>query len=138
MTAAGSSLSGAQEWARQKMQMQAEDQGLVLLTITPDGIVAGCVTAFHFDWRVPKCELAWMVDEAYEGAGLISASLRQLIGFLEQACEVKKLLCRTVPGNERSAWVARACGFTEEGMHRRDFRDGHGELVDVVFWGRCN
>lgn len=134
MDLAGKSESGAADWLKHKAQLQADNQGLALLIFTPDDEVAGFVSAFHFDWRVPRCEVAWVAGAAHRGKGLVSEAMRPLLGFLFDDCGVEKVIARTTPENAPSRKLAEKLGFTEEGLHRRDFRDGYGNLVDVIYW----
>lgn len=115
--------------------MQQDGLGLVLLLLTPGGEVIGFLSAFNFDWRVPKCELAWMVDKDYEGKGIMKKGIETFIQFLFEACLLEKIICRTEPYNVRSNKLAEKLGFKQEGLHAADFRNGHNKLVDVQYWG---
>lgn len=135
MEKASHSLPACKNWIREKVQMQMDGSGLALLVLNANTDVIGFVSAFHFDWRVPKCELAWMLDKQHEGHGIINTALTRLIDFLFEECNVEKIICRVQPENTKSRQLAQKLNFREEGMHISDYRDGHNQLVDVIYFG---
>ena len=78
-----------------------------------------------------------MTDKSVEGKGLQRTALQALIQYLFTSCNANKVICRIVPGNDRSLQLAERVGFLREGLHIKDFRDGAGVLVDVYYYGLC-
>lgn len=93
------------------------------------------VSVFGFDWRVPKCEIAWMLDTQFESLGIAHHSVQLVIQNLLQHSGLQKIICRIEPKNQRSIALANRLGFQQEGLHHLDFRDGNGQLVDVEYFG---
>ncbi|MBL7810794.1 MAG: GNAT family N-acetyltransferase [Bacteroidetes bacterium] len=129
------SLAEARGWVAEKRSQNRENKALQLVCSIPSGEVVAMVSAFNFDWRTPRCEVSYMVDKEWEGTGLASFCLKQLIEHLQSQCGVIKILCRVDPENHRSLRLAESLGFQREGLHRCDFRNGHGRLLDVVYYG---
>jgi RimJ/RimL family protein N-acetyltransferase len=42
---------------------------------------------------------------------------------------------RIAPDNPASIRVAEKCGFQHEGLLRKEYRAGNGELMDVLYYG---
>lgn len=97
--------------------------------------LAGAVFLKSFDWSVPKCELGYFVDKDYEGKGITSRSISEIINYCFNVLKINKLFLRTALDNIGSRRVAEKNGFLEEGVLRKDFMNENGELIDVVYYG---
>lgn len=125
----------SRRWVRSKLINFKTKSSLILLGMEKDRIVFWA-SAFNFDWKVPKCEMAYMVDWRWEGKGLGAEGCRQLMGYLWNKCNLNKILCRVDPRNKASIALAQKLGFEREGIIRNDFRNGDGELIDTVYMGQ--
>ncbi|MEP0265432.1 GNAT family N-acetyltransferase [Dokdonia sp.] len=96
----------------------------------------GFIDVKNIDWEVPKAELGAFIDEDYEGKGIITHHLTDLIDTIVQEHDFKKLLCRIAKENKRSIQVALHCGFEYEGTIRRDYRTTSGRLIDLNYYGK--
>lgn len=125
----------AEAWIREKVNHCKEDKGIVLLIEhLGDSRITGYVSAFMFDWRIPKCELAWMVDANFQRKGIATICCRYILDFLTDELGLQKIICRIDPKNTASVMLAEKLKFVREGHHRRDFRDGYGRLLDVSYF----
>jgi RimJ/RimL family protein N-acetyltransferase len=97
---------------------------------------AGFVDIKSIDWRVPKGEVGYFADKAYEGRGLISRSLALVGDHMASEHGFKKLLSRAAPSNVGSCRVAEKAGFVLEGKIRNDFRIPSGELLHMNYYGK--
>ena len=97
---------------------------------------AGFVDVKSIDWRVPKGEVGYFVDQDYEGQGVISQALTLVGDYMASTYGFKKLLSRASPANIGSCRVAEKAGFILEGKIRNDFRVATGELVDMCYYGK--
>jgi ribosomal-protein-serine acetyltransferase len=125
-------------WIQRKKLDQDEGRSLMILLrnrYTQEIIFV--FSAFGFDWRVPKCEVAWMMDQKYEGLGLATVVVGKMINYLFNKHGVNKIICRIEPGNRRSEKLAERLRFKPEGTHAKDFRNGNDQLVDVTYYGLC-
>jgi ribosomal-protein-serine acetyltransferase len=131
-------LTETKLWIQRKILDQDEGRSLMILVrnrYTQEIIFV--LSAFGFDWRVPKCEVAWKMDQRYEGLGLATLVVGKMINYLFTKHGVNKIICRIEPGNRRSEKLAERLRFKPEGTHAKDFRNGNDQLVDVTYYGLC-
>ncbi len=100
------------------------------------GKLVGFLDIKNIDWEVPKAELGAFIDADFEGKGIITHHLTQLIDTIVTKYGFKKLLCRIAKENKRSIQVALHCGFEYEGTIKRDYRTTDGRLVDLNYYGK--
>jgi len=96
----------------------------------------GLVDVKNIDWYIPKAELGYFIDSAFEGKGIISKALGIVIGHLIETHRFRKLLARVGNKNTGSIHVALKNGFQLEGTIRKDYRTTKGEIVDLNYYGR--
>lgn len=131
-------LSSTKKWIQQKKQEQEDGKSVFILVRNRlNGEIVLSISVFGFDWRVPKCEIAWMLDEQYEGLGIATRVAETCIHGLINDLGVNKIICRIEPENHKSRQLAFRLGFQAEGLHKKDFRNGNNELVDVEYYGLC-
>ncbi len=107
-----------------------------IITPKEKHIFIGLVDVKNIDWRVPKAEIGYFIDQGYEGQGIISKALSAVIPHLIKHYQFKKLLCRANAQNVGSAKVALKNGFELEGTIRNDYRTTSGRIVDLNYYGR--
>ena len=95
----------------------------------------GSVLLKNIDWTVPKAELAYFVDEAYEGKGVTSKAVQLVVEHSFRELAMEKLYIKFNPENRGSKRVAEKNGFEKEGLLKREFRTGTGVLTDVERYG---
>jgi ribosomal-protein-serine acetyltransferase len=95
----------------------------------------GQIAAKNLDWEIPRAELSYYIDQAYEGKGIVKEALRLIIKFCFDHLHTQKLFIRTTPSNTRSGKLAESCGFRNEGIIRKDFLTYNKTLSDVVYYG---
>lgn len=122
----------AKPWLRAKLQHRADGRAFNAGIFAGPEMI-GMFSAFNPDWRVPRCEVSWMLDSGWTGEGVAGMALELLLSYLFDACGFQKVICRIATDNLRSQRLAERAGFIREGLMKRDFRDGSGNLVDVVY-----
>lgn len=131
-------IKSTRAWIRRKRQDFEFNRGFIVLVC--DAATADVIfifSAFGFDWRVPRCEISWMLDEQFYGKGIAKEVTSKMIQKLFTEMDVFKVICRIEPGNERSKNLAKNLNFVYEGTHFKDFRNGLNQLVDVEYYGLC-
>lgn len=95
----------------------------------------GCVGLHSRNWAVPEFEIGYWLRSSAQGRGLMTeaVSLARAFGF--ENLRANRLFIRCDARNERSAAVARRCGFLHEGTFRANARDPQGELRDTHYFG---
>lgn len=99
-----------------------------------DRIIAS-IQVKSLDWSIPKAELGYYIDQHYEGRGIITHAVADVIHFCFMELDLKKLYIRTHESNQASIRVALKNQFTHEGTIRCDYRTTKGELVDLMYFG---
>ena len=82
-----------------------------------------------------KCELAYFVDKDFEGQGVITKAVTDVLAVCFDELHMNKVYICTSPVNIASQRIALKHGFSREGMLRQEFRNGEGVLEDVVYFG---
>ncbi len=65
-----------------------------------------------------EAEVGYWLADAYEGRGIITAGVRELLKFLFDELEVNRVMLRAAVENTRSRAVAERLGFRLEGVQR--------------------
>lgn len=135
-TRANSSIDNTVLYIGQKInQAEAKESFCFVIEDTENKRLAGAVFLKNFDWSVPKCELGYFADKEYEGKGIISHALKEIIHYSFHVLKLNKLFLRTAIDNIKSKKLAENNGFHEEGILRKDFMTEKGELINVVYYG---
>lgn len=127
-------LESAKRFVKLKIDEAYHQELYYFLVFDDSNTLAGNVTAKNFDWTVKKCELSYFVDIDFEGKGLISKALEYVIHHCFQTLGIEKTYLRIASENERSKKIANKMGFEWEGTHKRDFKTGNGNIVDVEYF----
>jgi ribosomal-protein-serine acetyltransferase len=123
-------------YIKEKMKNAEEMREFCFLIIDKDTEKpCGAIFLKSFEWTIPKCELGYFIDAAYEGKGIITKGLKEITHYCFEKLKINKLFLRSAVDNHGSKRVAEKSGFLEEGILRKDFMTRNGELVDVVYYG---
>lgn len=95
----------------------------LLLFLKGTDTLIGCSGLHNANWDVPSFEIGYWLHTNYTGKGYITEAVNGICQFAFNYFGAQRLLIRCDSENERSAAVARRCGFTFEGTHRHDSRD---------------
>lgn len=90
----------------------------------------------NLDWTIPKGEIGYYIDSAYESKGIITKATGLIIDYCFNELGINKLFIRTHESNTGSRMVAEKNGFRLEGTLRRDYKTTGGTLVDSLYYGR--
>jgi ribosomal-protein-serine acetyltransferase len=95
----------------------------------------GYVCIKNINKTILKCELAYFVDAAFEGKGIISKAVSQTIAFCFNELMMNKIFICTSKINLGSQRIALKHGFQQEGILREEFKNGDGILEDINYYG---
>jgi ribosomal-protein-alanine N-acetyltransferase len=68
-----------------------------------------------------QVELAFLIDKARWGEGFATEAAHGIVGHARTALGLRRLVCLVMPGNERSAAVARKVGMRWERMYTDEY-----------------
>ena len=99
------------------------------------GDLIGMYMLKSFNWRIPKCELAYFIDESREGMGIISKITKSMVDHCFSELKMNKIWIETGEDNIASKTIALKNGFKLEGLLRDNFRDFNGNLLNIEYYG---
>ena len=96
----------------------------------------GYINVKNIVWNIPKCELGYFIDKYYQGKGLMTKYIGEVLRFCFEELKVVKVYLRIAKENVGSIRIAKKNGFEKEGVLRKEFRIETGELIDVEYYGK--
>lgn len=95
----------------------------LLLFLKGTKTLVGSSGLHNANWAVPSFEIGYWLHTNHTGQGYMTEAVHGISQFAFTHFQAQRLLIRCDTENERSAAVARRCGFTFEGTHRHDSRN---------------
>ena len=134
-------LSSVRDLEQAKGQLEKILSGYSIKEIYPFGVyreesLIGWISIKNIDWRVSKGELGYFIDEAFQGQGIVSEAVKEIVEYAFNELGMEKIFIRTGPDNIGSQKIALKNGFTKEGVLRKEFKVDGGELIDTVYYGK--
>lgn len=102
-------------------RQEQHDQRSLAFGIFKDGVLTGGIGMHEWDQRLRKAQIGYWLTKEEEGKGTLSRCAAAFIDYLFRQLQLNKVELHHLPGNERSAAVARRLGFTVEGVWRDSF-----------------
>ncbi|NMH28324.1 GNAT family N-acetyltransferase [Flavobacterium silvaticum] len=102
---------------------------------TKSQMLIGYVLIKNVVRNIGKCEIAYFVDREFEGKGIITKAVSNLLEFCFGELSMNKVTICTSPENAASQRIATKHGFKNEGMLRQEFKNGDGNLEDIFYFG---
>ena len=131
-----SELHGRRAAARYALR---EDLQLLIFERQSDGgqgRLLGATGLHRMDWSVPRFEIGYWRRSGEGGRGVITEAVRALSRFAFDTLHAQRVEVRMSSDNARSRAVAERCGFTLEGVLRRDSLDVNGQPRDTAVYAR--
>jgi ribosomal-protein-serine acetyltransferase len=95
----------------------------------------GYIGIKKIDYHISKCELFYFIDKDFEGKGIISKSVSEVIDFCFKELKMNKIFICTSKINKGSQQIALKNGFKLEGILREEFKNYEGILEDINYYG---
>ncbi|MEN7548834.1 GNAT family N-acetyltransferase [Rapidithrix thailandica] len=128
-------LASTEEFVRSKIEEYETRKG-VYFSLKKGGMMIGMVHVKNIDWIIPKGEIAYFIDKDHQGYGIISYAVSWLVNYCFTEMKLEKIYARVSPGNLGSKKTLIKNGFRQEGLLRKDYRDGKGNLTDTEYYGK--
>lgn len=87
------------------------------------------------DWKNRKAELAYFIDTAYEGKGLMTEAMQAILTCCFREIWLERVIVRIVTTNTPSLKLAEKCGFKYEGTFYKDYTTYDNQIVDTYRYG---
>jgi RimJ/RimL family protein N-acetyltransferase len=130
------SVDDARAFLRREAALWITRDDLAMGILDPGGQLLGSVALHPTDWRVPSFEVGYWIGAPYEGRGYVAEAVRIVTALAFDRLSAQRVVIRCDSKNERSANVARRCGYAYEGTFRSDHREPDGRLRDTMFFAR--
>ena len=95
----------------------------------------GYIGIKKIDYHISKCELFYFIDIDFEGKGVVSIAISEVIGFCFKELKMNKVFICTSKINFGSQQIALKNGFVQEGTLREEFKNFEGILEDINYYG---
>lgn len=129
----------ARDFVNKRIQLALQRRSFYFMIFTEDTqALIGVLSIKEIDHTVPKTELAYFVDQHYEGKGIITQALQWLVRYAFEELKLARVYVRVHPDNYGSVRVAEKNGFVFEGVMQNDSRNGMGQLCDAAYYGLIN
>lgn len=130
------SVLAARRFIRERKNEYLNDKSCFLGIFLPSGQLIGQIAIREINYRVPKCEMGYVIDERHTGKGFATEALNTLCNWCFTKLHMQKVSLRIEPVNTASRKVAAAAGFTLAALLRNDFRTADARLMDAELWER--
>jgi len=90
----------------------------------------------NIKWEIPSAEFGFFFDIDHRKKGYGTEILERALDICLQEKEMKRLFLRILPTNQPSLRLAKKLNFEYEGLHKKEFVTGKGELVDVCYFSK--
>jgi len=127
---------GAEQWCRRAAAQFLSREQLAYAIFTKQGEHVGNVSAFKFNWTIPKCEIGYWLATAHCGHGYMTEAVNAVAKLAFNLLKCERIEIHNDDGNTKSQRVAELAGFSLEGTLRHDSRDVNGELRDTRIYAR--
>ncbi len=97
--------------------------------------IIGYIELNNIDWNIPKAEGILFIDREFEGQGIMTEVVSQILSFAFEQLKMKKLNMIVAADNYAAQRLARKCGFRREGDIRNELKKSGGELSDAMLLG---
>lgn len=87
------------------------------------------------DYNISKCEIFYFIDKDFEGKGIVSKAVSEIISFCFKELKMNKIFICTSKNNFGSQQIALKNGFIQEGTLREEFKNFEGVLEDINYYG---
>ena len=129
-------LKATEEFISKNIQIEIEKKGYYFYVRNLEtNCLIGYIGIKKIDYHISKCELFYFIDNHFEGKGIISKAISEVIGFCFQELKMNKIFICTSKINFGSQQIALKNGFIQEGTLREEFKNHEGVLEDINYYG---
>ncbi len=129
-------LLATKEFITTNIQIEKEKKGYYFyVRNTKTNHLIGYIGIKKIDYHISKCELFYFIDIDFEGKGIISKAISEVIDFCFKELKMNKIFICTSKINFGSQQIALKNGFIQEGILREEFKNSERILEDIVYFG---
>ena len=129
-------LKITEEFIEKNFQIEKEKTGYYFYVRNlENNNLIGYVGIKKIDYHISKCELFYFIDKDFEGKGIVSKAVSEVIEFCFKELKMNKIFICTSKINFGSQQIALKNGFVQEGTLREEFKNREGVLEDINYYG---
>ena len=129
-------LKATEEFVTKNIQIEIEKTGFYFYVRNLEtNKLIGYIGIKKIDFHFSKCELFYFIDKNFEGKGIISKAVFDVIDFCFTELNMNKIFICTSKINLGSQQIALKNGFIQEGTLREEFKNHEGVLEDINYYG---
>ena len=129
-------MKSTEEFITKSLQIEKEKSGYYFYVRNIEtNCLIGYIGIKKIDYHISKCELFYFIDKNFEGKGIISKAIYEVIGFCFKELKMNKIFICTSKINFGSQQIALKNGFVKEGTLRQEFKNFEGILEDINYYG---
>ncbi len=129
-------LKATEEFISKNIQIEIEKTGYYFYVRNlENNKLIGYIGIKKIDYHISKCELFYFIDNHFEGKGIISKAISEVIGFCFQELKMNKIFICTSKINFGSQQIALKNRFVLEGTLREEFKNHEEVLEDINYYG---
>ena len=130
-------LADTKTYAKEIAQrMKAKSYMPFIISDTKTKQFIGLVDVKNIDWNKYMAELGYFIDVNYEGKGIITEAVGNVINYIVVEHQFKSLYCRIGSENSGSQKVATKNGFQCVETRKNDYQISDGSFVDLDYFIR--
>jgi ribosomal-protein-serine acetyltransferase len=99
--------------------------------------IIGLVLIKDIDNKAKTAEVGYMIDEEYEGKGIVKKACKLMIDFLFIELQINKIVLSCDEENEKSVGIAKRFGFELEGILKQNIMI-NGKIRNTMCWALFN
>ncbi len=108
------------EYLRGAIERTTQDKEYHLHVFTREGIFVGCNGLHTVDWRIPRAEIGYWLDQRHTGRGYAQESAAALTDFATTVMGLRRIQILVSDKNHASWRIPERLGYPLEGIHRWD------------------
>ncbi|HVC34058.1 MAG TPA: GNAT family protein [Chloroflexota bacterium] len=126
------SIDDARAFVRRSTAHWALREDLGMAILDHGGQLLGGIGLHPRVWQVPAFEIGYWIAEPHQGKGYVAEAVKLVTGLAFDVLHARRVMIRCDARNDRSAAVARRCGYVFEGTFRSDSIAADGSLGDTM------
>lgn len=95
--------------------------------------LVGSISLHTIDWQNKQASIGYLVDQVYQGKGLITKSVNHLIHYTFSHLHLHRIEIKCALKNDKSRKIPEKLGFTQEGV-LRDSEYINNQFHDLVLY----
>ncbi|MEM6684380.1 MAG: GNAT family N-acetyltransferase [Bacteroidota bacterium] len=132
-----SSLVAAEYYIQKKMREVASRKNYTFKIVASQSqLPIGLLIIKRINWKHKTCELAYFIDRKYEGQGITSAGISQLITYAKETLGLRSARIHIGEDNPGSLRIAVKHHFELIKRIKNGHEDFHGNVMDVLEFER--